>query len=878
MIPSLPCSLHRIAVNAEKECRPMQKGILNYFLRAQEHFSILDYLNHSSFDELVEINVKEDTFRFVYNVEGKYALPATTGSIRNFVRYVGTHHVHPEDQAAYLSFMDPDSMLERLDSSLVPGTLECTCRTRKDDASEWFWTNQVLLGGKAYDLPDGVVYWYIFDIQPILDREDGVSAVPAGDIVHLNAMTGLMEQRDFFDNAGKMLRESTDVWQITVIDIENFKLFNDWFGRLAGDKLLTDIGTYLKAEACDHGGLAGYLGSDDFCLLTKRDSIDYDQLFDRLHSLTARLGMSMGFLPAFGIASSEEVRAVLDLFDHASAAMQQAKADFKHRIRYFDPSLYQETEEDYRILSDFQQALKNNEITFYLQPQCLTATGQIVGAEALARWIRKQADGSETEIIPPSQYIPVLEKYGFVADLDQFIWEAVCKWISEGLDAGCPLVPVSVNVSPVDIFSINVVETFSNLVRRYSLPPNAVKIEITESACGEDPVKMKKVIRELRQRGFIVLLDDFGSGYSSLNMLHDLNVDVIKLDANFLHMDQETMEKGIHILESIINMTKTIGLPIIVEGVETVEQKEYLQGLGCRYVQGFYYHKPMTQYSFRRLIGNPANIDQRGFVFKANEQFRVREFLNDTVYSDSMLNNILGPTAIYSRSGDRVDIIRYNQQFYDAVNIPTFDERLDHIERYMPSEDHLLMLQLMDQAERDRLNGSSGVMTFFKPDGSSSRFLIHFYYVDETSDSKRFYGSAHNITQLTNLQNHMELLSQYFSDTVIFLKRSISGFQFEVAVNGLEAVLSMGIEKIQKEMDNGSFYARVPDSQRQRLCTLCVTSVRDGKPFTAHFNLRRDDGNLLNLYMRSDVVKDPASDVQCILTISRDQAEVESRG
>jgi EAL domain-containing protein (putative c-di-GMP-specific phosphodiesterase class I) len=240
--------------------------------------------------------------------------------------------------------------------------------------------------------------------------------------------------------------------------------------------------------------------------------------------------------------------------------------------------MYRQTERDYQILSDFQKALQEHELFIEMQPQCKISSHRIVGAESLVRW-RK----SNGEMVPPALFIPILERYGFITDLDKYVWEEVCIWQKKWIDGGHTPLPVSVNVSQIDIYAIDVPDFFDELSKKYELPVDVVKIEITESAYADNDA-VADTVRRLRKKGFLVLMDDFGSGYSSLNMLRSLTVDIIKLDAHFLRMNGDDRRKGMQIMESIVNLAKTMGVPIIVEGVETEEETNFLIGLGCRYV------------------------------------------------------------------------------------------------------------------------------------------------------------------------------------------------------------------------------------------------------------------------------------------------------
>ena len=331
-------------------------------------------------------------------------------------------------------------------------------------------------------------------------------------------------------------------------------------------------------------------------------------------------------MPAFGIAMIEKGLALVDAFDRSTIASAKAKSDIRNRICIYNSEMQFLVQKESRLLSEFMQALKNREITFYLQPQCRISSKKVVGVEALARWIKP--DGT---IIPPGDFIPVIEKYGFIPDLDQYIWERVCESLSAWMKAGHKCVPASINVSRADLFSIDITKKLSDLAEKYEIPTNMIKVEITESSYVEASDLVDNLVSKLREKGFSVLMDDFGSGYSSLNMLSTIKLDAIKLDARFLKIDDDTDSKALHILESVVNMAKTIGLPISVEGVETKFQCDFLENLGCRYIQGYYFYRPMPVEEFERLILNEDMIDDRGFVAKLNEQVRIREFLDKNI-------------------------------------------------------------------------------------------------------------------------------------------------------------------------------------------------------------------------------------------------------
>jgi len=281
----------------------------------------------------------------------------------------------------------------------------------------------------------------------------------------------------------------------------------------------------------------------------------------------------------------------------------------------------------------------------------------------------------------------------------------------------------------------------------------------------------------------------------------------------------------------------------------------------------------MSQADFEVLVSDSSSLDLRGFHAKANEEFHVREFLDEMVYSDSMLNTILGPVAIYSwqEEKENVDIIRFNEQFYEAVNVPDFHDRLNSIQRFMPSRDFLLMKETMAKAIEDGLNGANTVLSFFRTDGSAARFLIHFYYLGQDGSSKRFYGSARNISQIAKLQTHMELISRYFPECVIFLSKIDQHYIHQVVAYGLEEEFGMSRETFEEELTSGLLYDRILPEHRQMLHRQALDAMM-GIDFSSYFSMIRPDGKRVNLFMKTDCIDDETSSVQCLVIISRRQA------
>ncbi len=829
---------------------------------AEDALLLPERLDRSDCDAIVAIDLIHDDCESIRNTEGKFFAPVSKGSYAELYRYCAEQMVHPDDRHIYSELMRPETLMERLAKADTPGLLYAQFRYKLLDGN-WRWVEQMVVGGAENGMAEGTVRVYVYDIQ---EEKDGLPPAPltAAGAGLCDELTGLLPKKQFFAACREKLRDRSIKWCMLAIDIENFKLFNEWFGHESGDLLLAQLGGILRREGERCGGAAGYMGQDDFCLLCPYDMADIRRLYDDLHRLIMSRGTSVGFLPAFGISLPQKRETVAALLDHATLAGSQIKGDYHTRIKLYDPAVSSREEREYRILSDFQRALKNRELYFCLQPQCVVSTGLIVGAESLARW--RTPDG---ELVSPEEFVPVLERYGFVTELDEYIWEDVCAWLHRWMRAGHRIVPISINVSQIDFFSIDVPEYIDRLTQKYELPKSALKIEITESAYVNDAEVIRSAAQRLRDKGFLILMDDFGSGYSSLNMLRQLNVDVIKLDAQFLHLGEADNKKGVHILETVVNMTKTIAIPIIVEGVESPEQANFLEKLGCRYIQGYYYYHPLPVEEFEKLIVEESNVDQQGFQFLSNQQFSVREFMDQNIYSDSMLNNILGAAAFYCWDGkETVDIVRYNEQFRRLANVPDFSERLCNIAQYFHPNDVKPFFKLLARAEKDRLNGSEGVLGVYRTDGSLGRFFEHFYFLEEGENGKIFYGAMQEVTEITTLQNQMRLLSKFSSESIVFLRREGDILRYQVVVHGLRE--SMGLTKaaFERELNNGAFLARLRGETSGELRELIARDTENGTTGIA-FEMDDPAGKKLKLYLKLDYVHDEYSSVEYILAFRR---------
>ena len=328
-------------------------------------------------------------------------------------------------------------------------------------------------------------------------------------------------------------------------------------------------------------------------------------------------------------------------------------------------------------LDDINQAFDDNEFCFYLQPKCNAETGAIVGAEALVRW-----NHPEYGLVSPGEFIPLLERESMVTRLDLFIWRSVCEMLSRWDGEGRNLVPVSVNVSMKDIEAIDVARVLGDLLDRFGIDARLLQVEITESAIAQNMDVVEETIRDLHARGIAVLMDDFGSAYSSLNMLKDINVDAIKLDMKFVDLNADNAVKGLKIIESVIDMAYQLRLSIIAEGAQTAEQVSKLRDLGCMYIQGYYFYRPLTVGQVEDLLEHRPdgqrfwNISKdlmhrdyrmstngRSMLESSSLSAHIFEILNKGIAELSRLNLITGEYRTIKRDPKLPDV--YTDDFHD---------------------------------------------------------------------------------------------------------------------------------------------------------------------------------------------------------------------
>lgn len=421
-------------------------------------------------------------------------------------------------------------------------------------------------------------------------------------VMNYDPLTEIYSKNKFFSASKALLKDNPDKqFAFLRLDIDRFKLINSFFGTAYGDRLLKRVAKRIRdfaktTECCTFGRI----DADVFGIFTpyqgKEETVkQIEQAVEDMKKLSA----SYNIMIVYGVyVVTDRSLPISFMCDRAALAAKTVKGHYMKSYAFYDDKMRLSIENEQNIINEMSDALENNEFVPYYQPKYDVKTNKPVGAEALARWIHPTKG-----FISPGVFIPIFEKNGFISKLDFYIWECVCKQLKEWKDKGVPLFPVSVNVSRVNLYNPNLSKIIIELTKKYDVEPKYFNIEITESVYTDDNVMIDDITSQLRNNGFTILMDDFGSGYSSLNVLKDVQVDMLKMDMMFMFKAKYD-GRAETIISSVIRMAKWLNIPVIAEGVDKAEQVEFLKSVGCDYIQGFYFSKPLPVAEYEKLISD----------------------------------------------------------------------------------------------------------------------------------------------------------------------------------------------------------------------------------------------------------------------------------
>lgn len=412
--------------------------------------------------------------------------------------------------------------------------------------------------------------------------------------VQQDELTGVYNRQSFYERAGEMIRKSEEDMCIVVMDVSKFKVVNDLYGMRIGDKLLKVLAKELVQLGAGRNMIVARFTGDHFYMCMRKSDF-YQITFPRkFKTFLEEMEIKVNY-GVFLVGGKKDIPVNI-MCDRADIAAHNSDRGTLEYIHFYSEDERKLLIQEQEIENEMERAMEEGQFCAYIQPKYDVSNEEIVGGEALVRWMHPQKG-----MIPPDEFIRVFEKNGFIVKLDYFIWEETCKLLSDLKKQGFSTYPISVNVSRAHFYGKEISAKLMELITKYELSPKDLELEITETICAADMDMINDKISSLQSLGFKVAMDDFGSGYSSLNMLKEMPIDIIKMDMKFLQASQNE-EKSRKILKTLITLSLNLEYRVVIEGVETKEQNDFLNGIGKCYAQGYYFSKPVDCESYRKMV------------------------------------------------------------------------------------------------------------------------------------------------------------------------------------------------------------------------------------------------------------------------------------
>lgn len=564
-----------------------------------------------------------------------------------------------------------------------------------------------------------------------------------------DVLTGVYRRASFYIYAARMLRKGKVHSAIVTWDINRFKIINELYGLEAGDRVLILLADAIR-DYVGENGVVGRLASDNFAACIPADDLRPEEMMERIQSRMKLEGVKLRMDLYCGIYLVKDPEVPVGLMcDRANLALSTIKQSYLKRFAYYDDEMRNRLLEEQQLINEMQTALEQRQFCFYLQPIGSVARGTAVAAEALVRW-----NHPVKGLISPAVFIPLAEKNGFITKIDWYVWEEVCRYIRERKQDGEVFLPVSVNMSRMDFYVPDICDRICELTRRYGVSTDELRFEITENAYMEDPERMVEIASQLRARGFQVLMDDFGSEYSSLNMLKDIQVDFLKIDMRFLDGFDKS-GRAANVITSVVRMAKWLDTSVVAEGVETREQLRFLRSIGCDLVQGYYYSRPLPTERWEQFL-EQSELEQVKMPEAMVPEFDFDALLHNREV-DYLFADMMGPAGIYEMLGDSLEILRVNDRYYDLMEVQPSQIYLDTKDAFTHvwAEDQGVLIGACIQARSDgevqvatiRRNSRLGRMLWLK---------VKIRFVGKRGEGSVFFFAIEDITALKKMEEELK--------------------------------------------------------------------------------------------------------------------------
>lgn len=555
-----------------------EKIDFKYGLIEQKYKSVTSYADVM----IIEMNINDNGVKIFSNLQNNFL--SEQNNNLSYEDYIESDLIFEEDKDIFGSAVG---------RTIENGTSYAKVRFKSNN-DRYFWCDVHF--SAVYDA-GGSVCCVIATAKPF-DEISGGSASDGKLNEQYDKLTGLYDGVTFCRMVKNAVAEDNEKkYALILFDIEKFKIVNELYGFDFADEVLEFIAFNMRNIFKETGAVICHFMSDFFGIFTEYDSEeDLIEMVKQISSKTS-LYKNVPVSLSFGIHKIRDRSLSPRLIcDYANMAKKTVKGNRIVNYAFYTEKIKNRILEDKYIENEMEYALKNGQFSMYLQPKYNISTSEIIGAEALVRWVHPKKG-----LIMPDKFIPLFEKNGFIVNLDKYIWEQACIEIRKWIDSGQTPVPISVNVSRINVGNPKLIEILDSLVEKYKIDKKYLELEITETVYYDDQNHLIETLNQLKKADYTLLMDDFGSGFSSLNMLKNTPFDILKIDRNFLNETMVT-DKGKKIILHTISLSNDIGINTVAEGVETKEQAEYLLECGCNVAQGYYYSKPVELNVFDEMF------------------------------------------------------------------------------------------------------------------------------------------------------------------------------------------------------------------------------------------------------------------------------------
>ena len=602
-------------------------------------------------------------------------------------------------------------------------------------------------------------------------------------------LTSLYNRTTFFDNAQIMInRHHSGYYILSSIDVNRFKIINDQYGREIGDGILVYIANCIKEFICKVDGICGRISQDKFVALYPVSYIDSKELLESHKKVELQPYFNGEMRIRIGRYIVKDLSIPVEtMYDRAVVAEESIKNNASIHIIEYKESMRDSLLKEQEIINNMESALINKNFIVYIQPQYNHSTGALIGGEALVRWKK------EDTFIPPNEFISIFEENGFIYKMDQFVWEETCRLMNKWIKNEMNPLPISINISRVDFEHDDIINVLINIIDKYEISYDMIRLEITESAFSENSNVIEKV-NKLIDLGFTVEIDDFGSGYSSLNTLKDVKAQILKLDMRFFGKTDYTERSG-NIIEAVVRMAKWLEMAIIAEGVETIEYADYLKSIGCNYIQGYLYSKPLSIKEYENLLENKEQ-EKRLIHLKTLKTLDNNKFWDPESMDTLIFNSYVGGACIFEYCKGKAYLLRINNKYAETINPKaTVEEVFTHnaiLNMDQESKDKFeeavkKAIETHDEVVIETIENSMDDPTIQMHIRSTMRVIAH------TEDRYLFYSLIVNITEQKEAEYYKKLISE----------------QMESVLNSMSSGLTATIirnDKINVIFTNNRFY------------------------------------------------------------------------